>query len=1176
MAAPSSINEENYRRILTGNVNLPLGVGAFSAAVFVALIFYLLSALGGVEQAERAISNANQVAKLGADMEASMYGYLVTGEEPLLRPFEIGKPRIAAETASLSELVLNNQPQVARLRRIAALQTQWNEFAQNIVDLRRKDLDYQAPVRSAGGKSLTDEIRQELTEFIRLEERLLQERNAQARSNTAWGMAAYLLFSLGLSGLLAFLGRRELQSLSDSYRDAEHKQAATALLLEQQLWLRTGQRQLAENTLGQHALASLGRNVLEFLARYLDVAVAALYVRQEGGHLQRIAAYGHTQEDRENIGAEPAPDTAQGLVGQAALENRVLQLSDLPASYLKVSSGLGQGPARHVLVIPVHNDGLVNGVVELGFLRALAPRDLEFVTMIASNIGNSIHAALYRRRLEDVLTGSQELNEELQVQQEELRTTNEELEEQSRVRKEYQVSLENQQAELEQTNEQLSEVALSLDHKNAALNQAQTLLEERATELSRASRYKSEFLANMSHELRTPLNSSLILAKLLADNSKGHLSAEEVRFAQSIYASGNDLLSLINDILDISKVEAGKLDLSPEDVVLGSLVDSLKSTFEPLARQKNLAFNIRIEPGTPVTLRTDRQRVEQILKNLLSNAIKFTDTGEVSLQVFLQPQGIMAFTVRDSGIGIRADQQQLIFDAFHQADGTTSRRYGGTGLGLSISRDLTRLLGGSITVQSSENVGSTFTLTLPCEWHPAPSVQPHANQGPGESGQLRGAPPPMPLTSLSPPSVMKAPGFLPVPLPLPVPAATFADDRGLTGGTRLVLVIEDDVIFARILYDLARELNYNCLVAHGAEDGFALALKFLPQAIVLDMGLPDLPGLSVLKRLKENPKTRHIPVHIVSGDDDREEALQMGAIGYALKPTTREQLEEVFNTLGNRLAQKIQRVLVVEGDALQRASVAQLIGNADIEIDAVETGGQALALLQNTVFDCMIMDLKFSDMPGHELLQRMSNEEISSFPPVIVYTGRDMTPQEETELLKYSRAIILKGARAPERLLDEVTLFLHKVESELSADRQIMLKTLRSRDAVFEARKVLIVDDDARNIFALSSALEKKGIQVEIGRNGFEAISKLDEVHDIDLVLMDVMMPGMDGLEATRRIRRDPRFQKLPIIVVTAKAMKDDQEQCLKAGTSDYLAKPIDLDRLFSLLRVWMPKTERL
>ena len=1152
MTAPSATQQENFRRVLRRNISLPLGVGAFSAAVFVTLIFYLLSALGGVELTERAISNANQVAKLGADMEASMYGYLVTGEEPLLKPFEIGKPRIAAETATLAGLVGDNQDQVSRLRRIAALQTQWNEFAQNIVDLRRKDLDYQAPVRSAGGKSLTDEIRREFAEFISIEERLLQERNGQARSNTAWGMAAYLLFSLGMSGLLTVLGHRELQRLSDSYGAAEQKQAATALLLDQQLWLRTGQRQLAEHTIGQQALESLGRSVLEFVARYLDAAVAALYVREDNGNLRRVAAYGFSASSE---GTAQAFYSAEGLVGQAALENRVLQLDDLPDDYLKVTSGLGRGAPRHVLVVPVHNDGLVNGVVELGFLRALGARDLEFVNMIANNIGNSVHAALYRRQLQDVLSESQRLNEGLQTQQQELRTVNEELEEKSRVLKEYQVNLENQQAELEQTNEQLSELALSLDQKNMALNVAQTQLEERAEELGRASRYKSEFLANMSHELRTPLNSSLILAKLLADNTRGNLDEEQVKFAQSIYSAGNDLLNLINDILDISKVEAGKLELSPEEIVLGKLVDSLKNTFEPMAGQKRLHFEVNIEPGTPVMMVSDRQRVEQILKNLLSNAIKFTEAGKVSLTVSQQPGGLVTFAVQDSGIGIRPDQQQIIFDAFHQADGTTSRRYGGTGLGLSISRDLSNLLGGSITVESSEGQGSCFTLRLPRRW--------------GQAQESQGATASPPATPPAPP-----PGAAPArAAPEAVPA--FPDDRHKAPEARLALVIEDDVPFAQILYDLAHELQYNCLVAHGAEDGIALAGQFLPAAILLDMGLPDGSGLSVLQRLKDNPRTRHIPVHVVSGHDHRESALQMGAIGYALKPATREQLKAVFRKIEDKLTQKVKRVLLVEDDALQRASVTRLIGDADVEITAVETGKEALALLATTIFDCMIIDLKLPDIQGYELLQRMSAGEITSFPPVIVYTGRSLTRQEEADLLKYSRSIILKGARSPERLLDEVTLFLHKVESELSADRQTMLKAARSRDRVFEGRRVLLVDDDARNIFALTSALEQKGLLVEIGRNGFEAISKLDEVPDIDLVLMDIMMPGMDGLEATRRIRKDPRFENLPIIAVTAKAMKDDQEQCLKAGTNDYLAKPIDLDRLFALLRVWMPSLER-
>jgi CheY-like chemotaxis protein len=1159
MTAPAFIQQENFRRILTRNISLPLGVGALSAAVFVGLIFYLLSALGGVEHTERAISKANQIGKLGADMETSMYGFLVTGEESLLQPFEIGKPRIAAETASLAALVGDNQPQVSRLRRIGALQSQWNEFAQTIVDLRRKDRDYQEPVRSAGGRSLTNEIRREFAEFIGIEERLLQQRNEQARSTTFWGMAAYLLFSLGLTGLLAFVGRHELKRLSDTYSEAEQQQAATALLLEQQLWLRTGQRQLAEYTIGQQALESLGRSALEFIARYLDVAVAALYVREDNGDLRRVASYGFS---RDNEASGQSFHSGEGLVGQAAHENRVLELKDLHGSYLKVTSGLGQGAASQVLVVPVHNDGQVNGVVELGFLRPLGPRDLEFVNMVANNIGNSIHAALYRRRLQDVLAESQRLNEDLQAQQQELRSANDELEEQSRVLAQSQAALENQQAELEQTNIQLAEQALSLDHKNVALRDVQGELEARAEELARASRYKSEFLANMSHELRTPLNSSLILAKLLSENPQGNLSAEQVRFAESIHSAGNDLLNLINDILDISKVEAGKLELVPEQLVLASLVASLKTTFEPLAQQKKLAFEIHMAPGAPIAVRSDRQRVDQILKNLLSNAIKFTETGTVRLTVSPRPAGGVTLAVQDSGIGIRQEQQAIIFEAFRQADGTTSRRYGGTGLGLSISRDLSALLGGSISVQSAAGQGSTFTLLLPADLAEQ-AVHPDLASGPGTLATAPG------------PALTKGNAMPPATRPALAAIAAIADDRKAGRSGRVLLVIEDEPAFARILYDLAHERHFSCLVAHSAEEGLALATQFVPDAVLLDMALPDQSGLCVLQQLKENPATRHIPVHVVSGYDSKEAALQMGAVGYAVKPATREQLREVFKKLEDKLTQQLKRVLLVEDDARQRESMIQLISDNDVQITAVATGSEALALLAGTVFDCMIVDLKLPDMQGNELLRRMSEADIGAFPPVIVYTGRNLTRAEEAELLKYSRSIIIKGARSPERLLDEVTLFLHKVEASLPAEQQSLLKFVRTRERLFEGRKILLVDDDVRNIFALTSALEQKGLLVEIGRDGFEALRKLDDISDIDLVLMDVMMPGMDGLQAMRQIRQNPRFHKLPIIAVTAKAMKDDQEDCLNAGANDYLAKPIDLDRLFSLLRVWMLALER-
>jgi CheY-like chemotaxis protein/signal transduction histidine kinase/CHASE3 domain sensor protein len=1148
------VTQESFRRILSRNISIPLGLGALSAVLFLVLIAYLLSILNWVEHSERVIGNANQVARLNSEMESGMRGYLVTGEESFLQPYEVALSRFDSEVGLLSSMVSDNPVQVARLKRITGLQQQWSEFAKESIALRRGNLDYVALARTGRGKRIKDEMRKEMDAFIAMEQRLLLQRNEEARNNTFWSVLAYLLFTLGVSGLLAFRGRRELLGLSVSYDEVLTQQADHAAQLQQQAWLRSGQTRLAEQMLGQPDMARLGHSALAFLGQYLDAPVAALYSRDGDGLLKRIATHGFTP------GSEQVEQTfysAQGLVGQAALENRIVRLDDVPPDYLKVASGLGQAAPRHVLVVPLHHDAQVTGVVEMAFLRELKPRDMELARLVAHTIGTALHGAVYRQRLQDALGETQQLNEELQVQQEELRTVNEELQEQSQILSQSQATLENQQAELEQTNEQLAEQAMSLDHKNAALRQAQADLEARAEELARASRYKSEFLANMSHELRTPLNSSLILARLLSENPKGNLTEEQVRFAQSIHSAGNDLLNLINDILDISKVEAGKLELVPEQVTLATLVDALKTSFEPLARQKKLAFEVRIAPGTPAALLTDRQRVEQILKNLLSNAVKFTESGAVRLLVSPEAAGGIMLAVQDSGIGIREDQQDIIFEAFRQADGTTSRRYGGTGLGLSISRDLSVLLGGSISVHSVPGQGSTFALHLPAAL-PAPLDNPVA-------GALPRAVQPAPQAATAP--------ALPAPSQPALPA--FADDRFMKGKGRVVLVIEDDVVFARILYDLAHELGFNCLVAHSGEDGFMLAEQFMPDAVLLDMGLPDRSGLSMLQRFKETPGTRHIPVHVVSGQDHKEAALLLGAVGYAIKPSSREQLKEVFTTLEHKLTQKLKRVLLVEDDELQRESVIRLIADDEVNITAVQTGAEALALLGSTIFDCMIVDLKLPDMPGNELLRRMSADDICSFPPVIVYTGRSLSRAEEADLLKYSRSIIIKGAHSPERLLDEVTLFLHKVESSLSAEQQKLLKAARSRDEVFEGRKILLVDDDVRNIFSLTSALEQKGFRVEIGRNGFEALERLDMVSDIELVLMDIMMPGMDGLEAMRRIRQNPRLQKLPIIAVTAKAMKDDQEQCLAAGANDYLAKPIDLDRLFSLLRVWMPVAKR-
>ncbi|WP_293780114.1 response regulator [uncultured Oxalicibacterium sp.] len=1165
----AAIDQEGFKRILTRNITLPLAAGVISAGVFIALIVYLLTVLEWVEHTDRVIANGNEASKLVVDMESGMRGFVITGDETFLAPYEIAKAKAIPAVRQLTTLVQDNPAQVDRLARIEALHNEWNNYAQRMINLRRTDKDVVAIaeiIRSGQGKLQFDEMRREFRNFLDQEHELRQERSAQAKTITFFVVAGYLTLSLLLSCILAFRGRRELVSLANTYNDAITSHQEHAHMLEQQAWLRTGQSQLAEQGIGQMPLPQLGGTVLSFLGQYIQSSVAALYVRQDDGSLRRVASYGFSKESDL---MEQVIHSQESLVAQAAKTRELIRLDNVPDNYLKITSGLGNSKPRFVIMVPIHHDGNVNGVVELGFLHAPVERDIDFLQLMSANLGTAVEAALYRLRLQNLLEETQQLNEELQVQQEELRTANEELEEQSRVLEESQANLENQKAELEQTNEQLAEQTLSLDQKNVALIEARQALEERAQELQRASRYKSEFLANMSHELRTPLNSSLILAKLLADNTKGNLNEEQVKFANTIYSAGNDLLNLINDILDISKVEAGKLELSPEDIPLHRIAENLQMIFEPLATSKQLDFEIRIDRDTPLSIHTDSQRLEQIVKNLLSNAIKFTDAGKVSLVVRGDQKGNIEFVVSDSGIGITPEEQTLIFEAFRQADGTTSRKYGGTGLGLSISRDLAALLGGGITVDSVAGQGSTFTLSLPpvLPSHPPEIAQTTTAVTTARTARsthdvnMRPALPPDMSSSASP-----APS-----------APAFPDDRDKDrGNARMVLIIEDDVTFSRILYDLAHETGYLCTVAHGASDGLEVASTFLPDAILLDMGLPDGSGMTVLQALKSNPHTRHIPVHIVSASDRKEIALQLGAVGYVIKPATREQLRDVLQKLELKFTQTNKHVLLVEDDERQRESVKQLIMDDDVKITAVASGEEALALLRTTVFDCMIIDLKLPDMQGEQLLERMSSEEICSFPPVIVYTGRNLTRDEEADLLKYSRSIIIKGARSPERLLDEVTLFLHKVEAELSAERQSMLRTVRSRDRVFEGRRILIVDDDVRNIFALTSALEQRGALIEVARNGFEAINKLDTVADIDIVLMDVMMPGMDGLEATRRIRADARFQKLPIITITAKAMKDDQEQCLRAGASDYMAKPIDLDRLYSLLRVWMPGLERL
>jgi signal transduction histidine kinase/DNA-binding response OmpR family regulator/CHASE3 domain sensor protein len=1146
-----------FRAILARNLLLPLALGVASAVVFLSLLAYLGSVVRDVQRSDELLSRASSAQRHDLDMESGVRGFLLNGDERFLQQHDRAANELGPEMERLKLDVARNPEQVQRLSRIQSLQTSWQEYARDRIAQKRKDPV--APVSASAGRELKDRIRAEFDDFFTVERRTRALQIESASRNTIITAVAFVLFMLAIGALIAWRGRKDLLGLSSSYDHLLEDQQRQAEALQAQAWLREGQSRLTERLATEQDLAAVGHAALESLSQYLGIVVGALYTPEPGGGFRRSATWGWTPEG-ESTGEWLPP--GRTLVAECAAQRRQIPLAEVPEGYLRVSSSLGAATVRSVLLAPLEHEGRLTAVLEAGWLRPLEPRDGDLLASAGSIVGSAIESARYRQRLQEALARTQQLNEELQAQQEELRTANEELEEQSTALKESQAHLETQQAELEQTNAQLAEQTLRLETQRDQLREAQAALEERAAELQRASRYKSEFLANMSHELRTPLNSSLILARLLADNAQGNLTEEQVKFAESIHNAGNDLLNLINDILDIAKVEAGKLEVRPEVTPVAALCEGLRSMFEPLAAGKGLQLQLEVAEDVPAAMHTDRQRVEQILRNLMANAVKFTERGSVALHVRRSGEDTIAFEVRDSGIGIAPSQQEVIFEAFRQADGTASRRFGGTGLGLSISRDLARLLGGDIAVESAPGQGSSFTVVLPLEYRSALAQAP--------------------LTMSTPPSARPAapPPAVPAPeapAPAPVAPAGFPDDREQPAdGRRTVLVIEDDERFAHILFDLAHELGYRCLVSHHADEGCRLATEQVPDAVLLDMRLPDDSGLSVLQHLKGDSRTRHVPVHVISVEDRAEPALQLGAIGYARKPASREELKQVFSRLEAKLSQKVKRVLLVEDDPRQQQSVRALIGDGDVEIVAVSQGSQALRALADTVFDCMIIDLKLPDMSGQELLERMAAGESRSFPPVIVYTGRNLTRDEEAELMRYSRSIIIKGARSPERLLDEVTLFLHKVENQLSSERQKMLRTARSRDRAFEGRRILVVDDDMRNIFALASALEHKGAEVEVARHGVEALQKLEQDPDgIDLVLMDIMMPEMDGLTATREIRKNPRWQKLPIVAVTAKAMKEDQERCLAAGANDYLAKPIELERLFSLMRVWMPKLER-
>jgi signal transduction histidine kinase/DNA-binding response OmpR family regulator/CHASE3 domain sensor protein len=1146
---------------------LPLPPGPFAgfltAVLAVLLIAYFTDrALEARQQAAMSVTHtmqvlesAQQVLAAVGDAETGQRGFVLTNEDLYLEPYTRARASLPGQMRQLRDLTADNPQQRVRLDELEQMiKRKMDELAETVALQRvgetRKALEL---VRSDVGKEAMDRIRVVISQIEGAERQLLASRQETWQQLTRvsnvimWGGSILLLGLIAASAIMT----------SRDYRARET-----------QSWLRAGQFAFSRRIQGEQRLDKLGNHVLKFLADTLDARVGALYIAEGPARLRRFAGYAVPPGREEEI-----VHNGDGLLGQAALENQTIHVTDVPDGYLEVNSTVGRSKARELIVVPATTDGIVHAVLELGFFRRIEPADRELLERVSEALGIAVRASRDRTRLEDLLAETQRQAEELQTQQEELRVSNEELEVQTKALKESQVRLEAQQAELEQTNSQLEEQAQLLEHQKDALGQTQIVLSQKAAELERSNQYKSEFLANMSHELRTPLNSTLILAKLLADNKPGTLTEEQVKYAQTITSAGKELLALINDILDLSKIEAGKMEVNPEAVPVAGTVETLAQAFGPLAQEKGLALDTSIESGAPAQITTDSQRMGQILRNLLSNAIKFTQAGTVSIRAAAAANGGVAFTVRDTGIGIPAHQQAMIFEAFRQADGSTHRKYGGTGLGLSISRDLARMLGGDVTVESTPEHGSAFTLTLPATY-----------SGQNEQAKPRGSSGPLSAPVLAATTMAQrvaedsaAAAYSAAHTEALKPIAMDDDRERLTPGSRRILIVEDDERFAEIMLDLAHELGFQCIVVHTGADALLAARTLEPNAIVLDMKLPDHSGLGVLDQLKRDPRTRHIPVHVASVADFSHEALELGAVGYALKPVKRDELVEAFQRLEAKFSQSLRRVLVVEDDLRQRESVERLLANDDVRITGAATAAEALAQLQSTTFDCMVLDLTLPDLSGYELLEKMAGQDDVPFPPVIVYTGRALTREEEQKLRRFSRSIIIKDARSPERLLDEVTLFLHQVESNLPAERQRMLREARSRESLLDGRRILVVEDDARNIFALSSVLEPKGVRVEIARNGREALAALDRSQAspeaaVDLVLMDIMMPEMDGLTAMKEIRLRPAFEKLPIIALTAKARKDDQEKCLAAGANDYIAKPLDVEKLLSLVRVWMPR----
>ncbi|MBW4540503.1 MAG: response regulator [Myxacorys chilensis ATA2-1-KO14] len=1206
-----------------------LGLAIFAAIGIVAYrgTNHLVEARQWEQHTYEVLDGLKDILALVQDAETGQRGYLLTGDKQYLQPYENAAKGLDQKLEAVRQLTQDNPSQQASLNALEPLIAIRMKALQASIELRQtRGLDASIQrVRTNLGKNAMDDIRRTIATMEARESSLLVQRTQNAQSaarNTLDSIIYGIPISLGLLIVLGVLLTRNIASPLERMSDLTKAVAEgdlnaslpksdradevgvltrnfnrmianlrqTTSRNEEQTWLKSNIAELSQLLQGQRQLETVARSVLSQLVPLVNAQQGAFYIVEtfDGKPVLQLRG-SYAYQERKHLGNQF--QLGEGLVGQCALEKQRILLTEVPSDYIRIGSGLGEAKPLNIVVLPIVFEQQVIAVMELASFHQFSDIHLRLLDQVSETIGVVLAAIAATMRQQELLEEAQSLTEELQAQQEELEESNDQLHTQAKalqvseqLLRQQQQELKHSNDELQQLNEELEEKAESLEaqkreveHKNDEIEQARLALQEKADQLALSSKYKSEFLANMSHELRTPLNSLLILARLLSDNAEGNLSRKQVEYSQTIHSSGQDLLMLINDILDLAKIESGTLSINIEALSFTELRDGLERTFRQIAKEKGLTFAIALDEQLPSAIATDAKRLQQVLKNLLSNAFKFTEQGSVTLQISSTQNSVeqdsdmgnatILFAVSDTGIGIPADKQKIVFEAFQQVDGTTSRRYGGTGLGLSISREIASLLGGELRLVSQPGQGSTFTLSLPQLYRDdlALNVQPEVSS---RRSLRTEAPPATPYRDASlarssvpqPSQVIQPPSYPELP-----------DDRdSIQPGDRVLLIIEDDVKFAKILLDMARQQGFKGLVALRSQTGLALAQQFRPNAIMLDIHLPDGDGWMVLDRLKRDPNSRHIPIHVLSSDDQRQRGLQSGAIAYLLKPISPEALSQVLTDIKHFIERRVRNLLIVEDDVVQAQSIIELIGNGDVKSTAVYTGAEAIEALQTNTFDCVVIDLGLPDINGLDLIEQIKQEERLADLPIIVYTGKELTRQEETQLKRLAETIIVKDVRSPERLLDETSIFLHRVQSNLPQPKRQMLESLRQIDPVLANKKVLVVDDDVRNIFAITSLLEGYQMQVEYAENGRDGIDVLQAHSDIDVVLMDIMMPEMDGYETMQTIRQANQFAALPIIALTAKAMQGDREKCIEAGASDYITKPVDSEQLISLLRVWL------